>query len=112
VDKLIRKYGYKGREYVLKQVNEQDDLQCNLSAAAHLIHGSSDGRFSITYCTRGLPKNEVESVGYGHMPYDEAIKRYSPDTLTEGYNTLADGEEIFYISNPALGLWMDKSRLG
>ncbi len=112
VDKLIRKYGYKGRDYVLEQVRQQDDLKCNLSAAAHLIHGSSDGRFSITYCTRHVTREEVEQVGYGYLPYDAAVKRYPLDTLKDGYNTLEDGEEIFYISNPALGLWMENSRLG
>ena len=112
VDKLIRKYGYKGRDYVLEQVRQQDDLKCNLSAAAHLIHGSSDGRFSITYCTRRVTREEVEQVGYGYMPYDAAVKRYPLDTLKDGYNILEDGEEIFYISNPALGLWMENSRLG
>lgn len=48
IDKLIRKYGYCGRENILRLVKENDDLKQNLSAAAHLIHGSGDGRFSIT----------------------------------------------------------------
>jgi hypothetical protein len=28
-----------------------------------------------------------------------------PETLRDGFNTLPNGEEVFYISNPALGLW-------
>ena len=88
----------------------QDDLKQNLSAAAHLIHGSSDGRFSITYCTRYLTREEVEGVCFNYIPYDEAAKRYDPAKLKDGFNTLDDGEEIFYISNPALGLWADKSK--
>jgi len=36
--------------------------------------------------------------------------RYKPEALKEGYNTMPDGEEIFYISNPALGLWAYKDR--
>ena len=110
IDKLIRKYGYCGRENVLKLVKEHEDLRQNLSAAAHLIHGSSDGRFSITYCTRLLTKEEVEGVCFGYIPYDEAAEKYDPAKLRDGFNTLPDGEKIYYISNPALGLWADRSK--
>lgn len=104
-DRLIRKYGYVGRENVLKLVDENQDLQENLSVAAHLIHGSSDGRFSITYCTELVTKEEVEGVAFRYMPYAEAIKLYDPAVLKDGFNTLENSEEIYYISNPALGLW-------
>ncbi|MBR2731660.1 MAG: DUF2088 domain-containing protein [Clostridia bacterium] len=103
-DRLIRKYGYVGRERVLQLVEENEDLRENLSVAAHLIHGSSDGRFRITYCTRHLSEAEVRGANFGYLPYDEAAKRYDPAALTDGWNTV-DGEEIYYISNPALGLW-------
>ena len=103
-DRLIRKYGYVGREKVLELVKENDDLKDNLSVAAHLIHGSSDGRFSITYCTKEIGKDEVEGVNFKYIPYDEIVKKYDPTVLTDGFHTI-DGEEIFYISNPALGLW-------
>lgn len=106
-DRLIRKYGYVGRENVLRLVDENEDLRANLSVAAHLIHGSSDGRFSITYCTEKLTADEVRGVSFGYMPYSEAIKKYDPTALKDGYNTV-DGEKIFYISNPALGLWTTK----
>ncbi len=104
-DRLIRKYGYVGRENVLKLVEENQDLQENLSVAAHLIHGSSDGRFSITYCTEQVTKEEVEGVAFKYVPYKEAAAKYDPTVLKDGFNTLPDGEEIYYISNPALGLW-------
>ena len=110
IDALIRKYGYCGRENVLKLVKDRDDLKANLSAAAHLIHGSGDGRFSITYCTRHLTKEEVEGVCYGYIPYEEAVKKYDPSVLRDGWNTIEDGEEIYYISNPALGLWADRKK--
>ena len=110
IDKLIRKYGYCGRENILRLVKENDDLKQNLSAAAHLIHGSGDGRFSITYCTQHLTKEEVEGVCYGYSPYAEAAKKYNPETLKDGWNTLDDGEEIYYIPNPALGLWADPAK--
>ena len=105
-DRLIRKYGYCGREKVLELVDkpECDDLRENLSVAAHLIHGSSDGRFHITYCTAHLTEDEVRGVCFGYMPYEEAAKKYDPAVLTDGYHEI-DGEKIFYISNPALGLW-------
>jgi hypothetical protein len=111
VDVLIRKYGYKGREYVIDTLKNAPDLGQNLSAAAHLIHGSSDGRFRITYATRHLSREEVEGVGFSYMPYDEAAARYAPDKMKDGFNTMEDGEEIYYIPNPALGLWIDKNRM-
>lgn len=103
-DRLIRKFGYVGRERVLELAKTENELKNNLSVAAHLIHGSSDGRFKITYCTKFLTKDEVEGVNFEYMPYDEAIKKYDPEKLKDGFNTV-DGEEIYYISNPALGLW-------
>lgn len=104
-DRLIRRYGYVGRAKVLELVKKEEDLKNNLSVAAHLIHGSSDGKFKVTYCTKHLTKEEVESVGFNYMPYDEAVKKYDPRKLEDGYNTVG-GEEIYYISNPALGLWI------
>ena len=105
IDELIRKYGYIGRTKILDIYKKNSDIQENLSAAAHLMHGSSDGRFNITYATKYLTKEEVEGVNYNYMDLDAAIKKYDPDKLKDGYNTLDDGEEIFFISNPAIGLW-------
>ena len=105
VDRLIRKYGYRGREAVLAAARENGDLRANLSAAAHLIHGSSEGRFAITYCPVSLTEAEVRQAGYGYCPYAHAVRRYDPASLRSGWNTLPDGEEIYYIPNPALGLW-------
>ncbi len=104
-DRLIRKYGYVGRENVLKLVEENEDLKGNLSVAAHLIHGSSDGRFTIRYATKLLSEEEVTGAAFAYAPYDEMAKKYDPAKLTDGWCTV-DGEEIFYISNPALGLWV------
>lgn len=109
-DELIRKYGYMGRMSVLEMCREMDDLKNNLSVAAHLIHGSSDGRFSITYAVEKLTKEEVESVGFKYASFEELYRRYNPDRLKDGVNVLDNGEEIFYISNPALGLWACKDR--
>lgn len=112
VDALIRKYGYKGRLHTLEEFEkpENEDIRANMGAAAHLIHGSSDGRFSITYCTKKISREEIEGVGYQWADYDEMVKKYDPEKLQYGYNTLPDGEEIYFIPNPALGLWADKSK--
>ena len=109
IDKLIRKYGYVGTPAVLDAVRSNADLAANLSAAAHLIHGSSEGRFSITYCPGHLTRQEIESVNFRYAPLEETLRRYDPAKLADGFNTV-DGEEIFYIPNPAIGLWAYKGR--
>ncbi len=109
VDALIRKYGYRGRLKILEEFDkpENSDLRENMGAAAHLIHGSSDGRFTITYAVREITKDEIESVGFKAADYDEMAAKYDPEKLAPGYNTV-DGEEIFFIPNPALGLWINR----
>jgi nickel-dependent lactate racemase len=111
IDRLIRKYGYRGTPETLKSLKQNEDLQRNLGAAAHLIHGSSEGRFSITYCPGNLTRQEIESVNFRYHDLAEMSRIYDPKKLKDGFNTMADGEEIFYISNPALGLWTSKERL-
>ena len=108
VDGLIRKYGYRGRLATLEAFEkpENGDLRANAGAAAHLIHGSSDGRFSITYAVSKISKAEIEGVGFKAADYDETARRYNPETLAPGWNRDADGSEFFFIPNPALGLWM------
>lgn len=113
IDKLIREYGYFGTPHTLKMVNENEGLRANLGAAAHLIHGSSEGRFSITYCPGKGKENltkEIESVGFNYADIDEVTKKYNPEKLKDGFNTMPGGEEIFYISNPAIGLWAFRDR--
>lgn len=106
IDRLIRKYGYRGTPATLKAVAEHDDIRNNLSAAAHLIHGSSEGRFRITYCPGpGMPAAAIQNAGFISGDLEAMLKRYDPGKLVDGRNVLPDGEEIFYISNPALGLW-------
>lgn len=114
IDRLIRKYGYFGTPHTLKAVEENAELRDNLGAAAHLIHGSSEGRFSVTYCpgkeVDNLTRDEIESVGFQWDDIDRMMQRYNPSQLSEGFNILPDGEEIYYISSPALGLWAYKDR--
>jgi nickel-dependent lactate racemase len=110
IDALIRKYGYRGTPATLAAVSANADLASDLSAAAHLIHGSSEGRFKITWCPGQLSKEEVESVGFEFGDLDTMLKRYNPDALHHGYNNV-DGEEIFFIPNPGLGLWAYRDKL-
>ena len=109
IDSLIRKYGYYGTPATLKAVEANADLANDLSAAAHLIHGSSEGRFKITWCPGHLSKEEVEGVGFSYGDLNAMLKRYDPSKLSLGVNQV-DGEEIFFISNPGLGLWAHRSR--
>ncbi len=114
IDRLIRKYGYFGTEQTLKATEENEELSNNLGAAAHLIHGSSEGRFSITYCpgkgSENITKEEIESVGFEYADIDEMMEKYNFKNLKEGFNTMPNGEEIYYISTPALGLWAYRDR--
>jgi len=113
IDRLIRKYGYRGTPATLAAVKANAELRNNLSAAAHLIHGSSEGRFRITYCPGPQMSQEaIQSVGFEAGDLKAMLKRYNPDQLKDGLNRLPDGEELFYISNPALGLWALKSQFG
>ncbi len=109
IDQLIRKYGYCGTPNTLEAVRRDPQLAANLSAAAHLIHGSSEGRFTIRYCPGHLTQAEIEGAGYAYGDLAQYSRRYSPTTLKEGWN-IVDGEEIFFISNPGLGLWSYRER--
>ncbi len=105
IDRLLRKYGYHGTPATLQAVRENEDLRGNLGAAAHMIHGSSEGRFRITYCPGpGMSRKEIEDAGFTYGDLDEMLRRYPVQSLKDGFNEV-NGEEIFYISNPALGLW-------
>ena len=108
-DRLIRKYGYHGTPYTLKMVNENEELRNSLGAAAHLIHGSSEGRFRIVYCPGpNFSADEVRSIGFEYGDLDAMLKKYPLEHLKDGFNTV-ENEEIFFISNPALGLWALRS---
>ena len=111
VDELIRKYGYRGRVRILEEFNkpENQDLRDNMGAAAHLIHGSSDDRFTITYAGEKISQEEIAGVGFQSASYQELVKKYDPTKLNYGYNTV-DGEEIYFIPNPALGLWINREK--
>ena len=111
VDELIRKYGYRGRIRILEEFNkpENQDLRDNMGAAAHLIHGSSDDRFTITYAVEKITQEEIAGVGFNPASYQEMVKKYDPEKLSYGYNTV-DDEEIYFIPNPALGLWINREK--
>jgi nickel-dependent lactate racemase len=110
IDKLIRKYGYRGTENTLHSVEKNPELTSNLGAAAHLIHGSSEGRFKIVWSPGGLSKQEIEAVGYEYRSPQESSSLYDLNTLKHGFNNVA-GEELFFIANPGLGLWSTREKL-
>lgn len=109
IDRQIRKFGYRGTPATLAAVERDPELAASLGAAAHLIHGSSEGRFAITYCPGGLSREEIEGVGFRYAELDAMVSKYDPVKLQDGPN-LIDGEEVFFISNPAQGLWAHRSR--
>jgi nickel-dependent lactate racemase len=109
IDQLIRKYGYRGTPATLEAVAANDDLKGSLSAAAHLIHGSSEGRFKITYCPGKLSREEIEGVSFTYRDLMDAQRQYDPTKLKDGWNNV-DGEEVFFVSNPGLGLWGVRER--
>ena len=110
IDALIRKYGYRGTPATLEAVHNNPELANDLSAAAHLIHGSSEGRFQITWAPGHLTREEVEGVAFQYGNLSALQQKYDIHKLQQGLNTV-DGEEIFFIPNPALGLWAWRGNL-
>ena len=111
VDELIRKYGYRGTEYTLKLWKTEPILQELTHGTAHLIHGSSEGRFKITYAPGHLAEEEIRGVGYEYADLESTLKRYDLEKMSHGFNTMADGEEVYFISTPSAGLWSVKEKL-
>ncbi len=111
IDKIIRRYGYYGTPQTLEWTKADPELASNLSAAAHLIHGSSEGRFEITYCPGHLSQEEIRQAGFKYGDLDQMLRTYSPEILQDGWNTV-NGEDIFFVSNPGLGLWAFRERFG
>jgi nickel-dependent lactate racemase len=110
IDALIRRHGYRGTAATLEALARDPELEASLAAAAHLIHGSSEGRFSVRYAAGGLDRSAIEGVGYEYADPDVTLSRYNPSSLRPGLNRMADGEEIFFIANPGLGLWATRER--
>ena len=114
IDVLIRQYGYKTTPEILANLDpdknpggaeKAEELRNNKSCIAHLIHGSSEGRFKITYCPGHLTREETEGVGFGYGVLADELAKYLPDgNLKDGWHMVGD-EEVFFVSNPAIGLW-------
>jgi len=110
IDALIRKHGYRPGKEILAKAKSDSELGRNLSAAAHLIHGSSENRFTIRYCPGSkVTRQEIESVGFQWGDLKEMQARYDFTKLDPGFNNL-QGERIFFVPNPALGLWAERKR--
>jgi nickel-dependent lactate racemase len=106
VDKVIRTFGYSGTKKIMKLRKKHEELNELTHATAHLIHGSSEGRFKITYAPGNLTKEEIEAVNYNYLDINAALEKYNPEKLKNGFNKLVNGEEIYFISTPAAGLWV------
>lgn len=111
VDALIRKYGYVGTPKVMEHFRKSPELQDLAHAAAHLIHGSTEGRFTVTYAPGHLTRQEIESVGFRYADLEETLAKYPPDRMTEGWNDLPGGERVFFIHTPSAGLWSTRKKL-
>ena len=114
VDAVIRKYGYNGTERIMALWHKcpaDGDLRDLTHATAHLIHGSSEGRFTITYAPGHLTDEEIRGVGFQYMDLNAALRRYDPARMRNGFNVMPDGKEVFYINTPSAGLWSTKEKL-
>ncbi len=111
VDVLIRKYGYSGTDKIMKLWKTEPMLQDLTHGTAHLIHGSSEGRFNITYAPGHLTKEEINGVNFGYADLKETLERYNPAKMKNGFNTMPDGEEVYYISTPSAGLWSTAEKM-
>jgi nickel-dependent lactate racemase len=111
VDALIRKYGYSGTEKIMKLWKTEPVLQDLTHGTAHLIHGSSEGRFTITYAPGYITEAEMRSINFGYADLNETLKRYNLDTMKNGFNIMPDGEEVYFISTPSAGLWATEAKL-
>jgi hypothetical protein len=111
VDAFIRKYGYVGTPRVMELYRQNADMQDLAHATAHLIHGSSEGRFTITYAPGHLMQKEIESVNFRYADINATMARYRPDQCKQGWNTTADGERFYFIPTPSAGLWAMREKL-
>ena len=111
VDEIIRKYGYRGTSFVLDAYQRDPVLQDYAHATAHLLHGSSEGRFTIRYAPGGLSQSDIESVGYAYADIEDVLRKYPVAQLSEGLHEI-DGQKFFFIPTPSIGLWATKERLG
>ncbi len=111
VDALIRKYGYAGTRRVMEQYETNDDMKDLAHATAHLIHGSTEGRFKVTYAPGKLTREDIESVNYQYADIGQTMARYQPHGRREGWGTTADGERFFFIPTPSAGLWATRDKL-
>jgi hypothetical protein len=111
VDAIIRRYGYAGTRKVMEYYRTSPELQDLAHATAHLIHGSAEGRFSITYAPGHLSREEIEGVGFRYADLEATLAKYPPKRMTEGWNDLPNGERVFFIPTPSAGLWSTRKKL-
>jgi nickel-dependent lactate racemase len=111
VDALIRKYGYCGTPRIMELYAQNADMQDLAHATAHLMHGSSEGRFKVTYAPGHLSRDEIRQVNFDYADINDTIDRYRPSECKQGWNTTADGERFYFIPTPSAGLWATREKL-
>jgi len=111
VDSLIRKYGYRSSQEILSLYRQNSDLRDLAHAAAHLMHGTTEGRFQVTYAPGHLVRQEIEGVHFRFAALDETIARYQPHQLREGWQKPAGDDPFYFIPTPSAGLWSTRQKL-
>jgi nickel-dependent lactate racemase len=111
VDALIRKYGYIGTPQIMELYSQKADMQDLAHATAHLMHGSSEGRFKVIYAPGHLSQGDMRQVNFDYADINDTIERYRPSMCKQGWNTAADGERFYFIPTPSAGLWATRDKL-
>ena len=91
-------------------VSANADLAGDLSAAAHLIHRSSEQRFTIRWCPVNQAKKRLKVFAIAYGDLKTMLARYDVRKVRQGHNRI-DGEEIFFLANPGSGLWACRDKL-
>jgi nickel-dependent lactate racemase len=108
-DALIRRIGYRGRDYALGRMAVDPELAGERSVVAHSLHGSSEGRFTIAYAATQLTKDELQSVGFEAAPVDRWSRYFFGDTHPMGVHEI-EGVTTLFVDDPGQGLWMSRDR--
>ncbi len=112
VDAFIRKYGYVGTPRVMEQYRQNADMQDLAHATAHLIHGSSEGRFNDHVRAGPSVARRKSKASTSATPTSTTRSPATgPTECKQGWNTTADGERFYFIPTPSAGLWATREKL-
>lgn len=109
-DSFIRKYGYRDPDVLLQMARDSGQLMEYMVPLSQMVISHTNNRFKVTYAAKKITRQEIESVFCNYADYDVVVKKYDPLKMKEGENIMPDGEEVFYVSKPAQGLWAEINR--